>query len=61
MDKLDFIRGIVRPVVTFTFVGVAAYLAVVGKIDPKDILGLAGIVIAFWFSNRSNNTEKKGE
>ena len=52
MTKLEFIRGIVRPVVTFSFVGATVYLSVIGKIDPKDMLGLTGIVIAFWFSDR---------
>lgn len=53
---LDLIRGIVRPVTTFAFVGVVSYLGIIGKIDPKDMLGLTGIVVAFWFSDR-----KKGE
>ena len=49
---IDFIRGIVRPITTFTFVGTVAYLGIIGKIDPKDILSLTGIVVAFWFSDR---------
>jgi len=55
---IDFIRGTVRPVTTFAFVGATVYLAIIGKIDPKDMLGLTGIVIAFWFSDRK--TAPKG-
>jgi len=54
---LEFIRGIVRPVTTFAFVGTIVYLSVIGSIEAKDILGLTGIVVAFWFSDRKTKGE----
>ena len=58
---IDFIRGIVRPVTTFAFVGATVYLAIIGKIEPKDMLGLTGIVVAFWFSDRKTQKSDKKE
>jgi hypothetical protein len=58
-NALNFIRGIVRPVTTFSLVGAIVYLAVIGKIDPKDILGLGGIVLAFWFSDRKTKNNEQ--
>ena len=48
-DILNFIRGIVRPVITFAFAGAIVYLAVKGTLDVKEIVTPTGMIIAFWF------------
>lgn len=40
----------VKSIVTFGIVGVFSYLAAVGKIDPKDFLGVVLVIITFFFA-----------
>jgi len=54
MDKVkDALEGLVRPVVTlsFAFATVWGWL-VAGKLSDDAFLGLAGMVIGFWFTQR---------
>ncbi len=50
---VDKIRKLMRPIITFCFVGTVTYLAVIGKIKPDAILQLTGIIIAFYFAERA--------
>jgi len=59
MDKLEFIRGIVRPIISISFVSMCAFLVVKGSIDAKDVLELTGIIVAFHFGEKA--ALKKGE
>lgn len=43
----------VKTVVTFAVVGVFAYLSVVGKIEPKDLMAVVMMVITFFFAKQS--------
>ncbi len=44
----------VKTVVTFAVVGVFAYLSVVGKIEPKDLMAVVMMVITFFFAKQSS-------
>lgn len=54
---LEFIRSVVRPVVTIALTATAIYGFVVGLIDPKAFLLIFGIVIGFWFNERAKAGE----
>ena len=43
----------VKTVVTFAVVGVFAYLSVIGKIEPKDLMAVVMMVITFFFAKQS--------
>lgn len=58
--KVEIIRELMRPFVTVIFVLLVVYLTLTGKIDAKEILSIAGILIAFWFGERSA-LKKPGE
>lgn len=45
----------VKTVVTFAVVGVFAYLSVVGKIEPKDLMAVVMMVITFFFAKKSED------
>lgn len=47
------IRKLVRPFITFCFVGATIYLYVTGKLSAKSILQITGIIIGFYFGERS--------
>jgi|TARA_Y100000310_G_C20700503_1_gene829335 hypothetical protein len=49
---IEFIRGLVRPVITFVFTGVISYLALVGKIKPDQLLPIYATVLGFYFASR---------
>ena len=46
----------VKTVVTFAVIGVFSYLAVVGRIQPDDVMLIVTSVVAFYFGTQS---EKK--
>jgi len=50
---LTFIRGLVRPIISISFVFMCAYLALSGKIDAKDVLEITGIIVAFHFGEKA--------
>lgn len=56
---VEKIRGLVRPYISVIFASVTAYLAFVGKIEPKDILYLTGIIVAFHFGERSGSKQSE--
>ena len=56
---VELIRGLVRPFISFCFVMTTAVLAVIGKIDPGDILQLTGIIVAFHFGERASKNGHK--
>jgi hypothetical protein len=45
----------VKTVVTFTVVGVFAYLSVIGKIEAKDLMAVVMMVITFFFAKKSDD------
>ena len=65
-DKLKFIRGIVRPTVTWAVIaamlGIGVFLAVKyatqGMADKvvEDIVIMAGMIAAFWFGSRTSSS-----
>lgn len=55
---IDNIKGLVRPYISVALVSVTAYLAITGKIDPKDMLSLTGVIIAFHFGERSGSKQE---
>ena len=44
----------VKTIVTFAVVGVFSYLAVIGKIEPKDFMGVVLMIITFFFAKKSD-------
>jgi len=54
---LDFIRGLVRPFIAVSFVSVTLYLAIVGLLNPKEVLTITGIIAAFYFGERAGRKE----
>ena len=59
MDKIDAIKGLIRPFISVVFVSTVCYLSLKGKIEPGDILQLTGIIVAFHFGERSANINKE--
>ncbi len=49
--NVDKIRKLVRPFMSFCFVGTVVYLAITGKIKPSEILQLTGMIVAFILGN----------
>jgi hypothetical protein len=50
---VDSIRKLMRPFITVALVGTTVYLAVVGKLEAKEILTATSIIIAFHFGERA--------
>jgi hypothetical protein len=50
---VDKIRQLVRPFISVSLVSTVVYLAVTGIVDAKEVLTLAGLIIAFHFGERS--------
>ena len=50
---VEIIRKLVRPFIALSLTCSVIYLAVLGKIDAKELLGYVGIVIGFYFGERS--------
>ena len=58
----NFIRMLVRPVVTVSLVGSIIYLAIAGNKEVTTALvGLAGVAVNAWFSDRKNGASEAGE
>lgn len=55
----EFIRSIVRPIVTISLTATLCYLTIIGKIASEYFIGIVSVVIAFWFSDRKNQKEKE--
>ena len=51
--KIELIRGLVRPVISILLVGTVVFLSIKGKIDPKEIITIVGMIIAFHFGERA--------
>jgi hypothetical protein len=49
----------VKTIVTFTVLGVFAFLASVGKISPENVMQVTLIIIAFFFAKKSDTKETK--
>jgi len=58
-------RALVRPVVTYVVTGVFAFATVHGvltggiKLNAEAFLGIAGMVIGFWFATREKKEVEK--
>jgi len=52
------IRGLVRPLVAAAFVGTTAWLFLKGQLEAKDILPITGIVIGFYFGEKTADRRK---
>jgi len=50
---VENIRKLIRPFITVSLVSTVVYLAIVGKIDPKELLGYTGIIIGYHFGERA--------
>jgi len=50
---VEIIRGLVRPFISIAFVSVTVTLALLGKIEAKEILLPTGMIVAFHFGERS--------
>lgn len=44
----------VKTIVTFTVIGVFAYLAVTGKVEAKDFMVIVTAIITYFFARKSN-------
>ena len=55
---VETVRKLVRPICTFAFVGDLIYLANSGKIEPKEFMILATMVVSFWFATRKYNSSE---
>lgn len=53
-------RHLVRPFISIAFVTVALVLALMGKVDAKEVLQITGIIVAFHFGERAA-LKKPGE
>lgn len=51
----------VKSIITFAIVGVLCYLSVVGKIEAKEFLSLATMVVVFYFGTQNGKKEKEEE
>ena len=58
-------RALVRPVVTYVLTGLFAFAVVHGvvtggiKLNAEAFLGIAGMVIGFWFATREKKEAEK--
>jgi hypothetical protein len=50
---IETIRNLVRPFMAVSFVGTTIYLAVTAKIEPGKLLSITGMIVAFYFGERS--------
>lgn len=58
----NFIRMLVRPVVTLSFVGTICYLALDGNKEMlMAVSTLGGVAVNAWFADRSNKPAVLGE
>jgi hypothetical protein len=47
----------VKTIVTFALVGAVTYLAIVGKIEPKDMITMTMVVLTFYFTRKKDTPE----
>ena len=59
----QFVRSLVRPIVTFGLVGVVAGMAWTGRLDEgfTEMMTLATAVVAFWFASRPQRGREEGK
>jgi len=50
---VELIRALVRPIVTISLTLLIIYLSIVGLIEPRELMGIYGTVLGFWFGQRS--------
>ena len=53
MNDVEKIRKLVRPFIAFCFVVTVGGLALAGKITPSEILPITGMIVGFYFGERS--------
>lgn len=53
-EILDFVRGLVRPVVTVGLVSAAVAAVFTGRLDAEWLAGAGSVVLGFWFVSREN-------
>lgn len=53
MTLIDFIKQLVRPIISLALVGTIIKLALMGDIDAENLLQIVGVVIAFHFGERA--------
>lgn len=52
---VDILNGVVRPLVTFGFALTLQYGFITGKVSTDVYMGVAGMVIGFWFIQRNQS------
>ena len=57
--NIETIRSLVRPFIAVSFVCMTGYCVYIGQIDGKEVLTIMGILMAFYFGERSTRKEKK--
>ena len=58
--SIETIRSLVRPFMAVSFVFMTAFCVYKGQIDGKEVLTIMGILMAFYFGERSTkNKENK--
>jgi hypothetical protein len=40
----------VKSIVTFAVIGTVLYLAIIGKVDPKDMVLFGGMILTYFFN-----------
>lgn len=53
VDIVGKVKGLIRPFITVCFVVTVTILALLGKIESKEILQITGIIVAFYFAERA--------
>jgi hypothetical protein len=51
---VDSLQAIVRPIVTLGFAGATVAGWLLGRLSDDAFLGIAGLVIGFWFQRRED-------
>lgn len=57
---IDFLRGIVRPTITWVSWAVLASLMLSGKPVPDWYIGVVGTITGFWFGSRGSKPPSNG-
>lgn len=53
MSWPDIVRGLVRPFISVSFTLATIALALTGSVEPREILTVTGVIVAFHFGERS--------
>ena len=48
----------VKTIVTFTVIAVFAYLAIIGKIEPNDVMAVVMLIVGFFFAKPDSKPKK---